>query len=310
MPMAIAQGKPLPVGALARVTATAFIGQFLANQIVNFLTRGKPTWDNEEETPGAKISAWVPDWVSGGPGFFLNPMTLPLEITHLLHKGAERGGGDYLGAFRQFMSGRLNVIGRPIFTFIREKDVFGRSIPGPKALMKEMGASMIPAPLGISPIYRGIKQQISGENEERFAGQFQGQMMQSVGLKPDKAPNAEQRIRILAQEFKEKQPGYSRKGDFFGSDYGDFKNALSRGNTRDARIALEELRRKKDSDNEIKNYLLSFPHRAFTGRVSWEGQFRRGLTPAQRAVYDQAITDRKRIRDLGLKLIRDNPRAK
>jgi hypothetical protein len=92
--VALSQGR-LQMGALGRGIGTAMIGLFIANQLINYGTRGKPTWENEEEGFGAKISAWIPDYIGGGPGFFLNPMSVPAEITHLLMKGTERHGGDF-----------------------------------------------------------------------------------------------------------------------------------------------------------------------------------------------------------------------
>ena len=310
----LAHGR-LPVDMLAKAVGTAILGQFIANQLINYGTRGVPTWENPEEDPNAKISAWLPDWVGGSAGFFYNPVALPMEISHLLLKNAERAGldakwdpakdplenlkyntGNILGAgwdaVRAYASGRLNTLTRPVWTGITKEDRFGRKlrmedIPG------EMAGAAVPAPISGSAVYRMGKQMVTGTHEEAFPGQFQKQLMQSGGIKAENAPDHERRISSLAKEFN-REKGIVPGAQYYIGDYVDFTAALRRQNMRDANRALDELLKKRTSRQVYEHY-SRWAVAPFTGQKAREGEFKRGLSAEQLSAYDAAREDRKAL---------------
>lgn len=315
---AAARGR-FQMGLLARSVGTAALGTFIANQLINYATRGKPTWENPEEDAGAKLSAWIPD-AGGGPGFFLHPLAVPAEITHQIWRTSDRTGGDVSEAARRFLAGRLNMFGKPAMIFMTRKDMLGRSLRSGSEVAGEMGKSMAPVPIAAGAAARFGKQLVTGEHEEAFPGQYEKQLMQTFGIKTDQAPNPEQRIRGLAKDFMRAQPNYKPNPDFFGGDYEELRRALRMGNMRDAAAALEELRTKK-TEAAIQKYMREWAMGAqlasgetvikhpFTANAAAEREFRKTLTPEQIATYHQAWLDRQKVKERFDELVKKKPAA-
>src|SRR5439155_10170455 len=110
MPLESIKAQRLMIGPLARGVGVAMVGSFIFAQVLNLLTRGKPTWQNEEEGPESKISGYIPDVIGGGPGFFFNPSVLPMEYTHLVLNGAARHDGNFLEALEDIGQSRLGPV--------------------------------------------------------------------------------------------------------------------------------------------------------------------------------------------------------
>ena len=289
----IKEGRP-SFGILPRAVGAMLLGQFIANQIINYITRGKPTWENEEEGIGAKLSAWVPDVVGGGPGFFLHPAGLAAEVTHLLSQKYEKKG-DLREALLAFVGGRYSTLARPLVTFLTRHDVFGKLIR-PENIWKETAKSAIPTPIGASAAVPAIKQAVTGQKEEKFPGQYQKQIMASVGVKTDKAPSSRQRIAALAGEFK-KAKGILNPGEFYESAYAPLRDQLRLGNRTEIIQTLRDLIKSGHTTTQIENAIKpwSGSNRApkpFTGSKKNEAEFIGTLNSEQRNAYRKAVIER------------------
>lgn len=289
-PLESIQQRRLVVGTLMRATGAMALGTFLANQILNYAFRGKPTWENEEEGWDKKISAYIPDAVSGGPGFFLNPLALPMEYTHLIEGNLHRSGGDLSEALRRVAVSRLHAGMRPLEIFATRKDALGAKLRDGEVL-PAMAKALIPIPIGAVSPATAAKQLISGEPSERFPGQYQKQMMASFGVKTDQAPTAEQRIRNLAREFN-REKGIVPSAEFFTGDFDELNKALRIGNNTEARKALDELLLKK-TPRQVFDHYKRAAAAPFTGQQAREREFWRGLTEEQRSQYLKAREARK-----------------
>jgi N12 class adenine-specific DNA methylase len=287
----LAQGK-LRVGTLGRAVVTAFIGQFIANQLINYFFRGQPTWDNDEEGFEAKLSAWVPDVVGNSSGYFLNPLTLPAEMTHLILKGHARTG-RWDEALMAAITSRFSAFGRFGVTFYQGKNSMGERATGLGSRLGLAVEESAPLPIGAQAPSRMIASAVTGENKERYPGMFQRQLMQSVGIKPDTAPSAERRITALAQAFNRKSgvPDLER----MHSPYSDLDNYLRVGNYTAAKAALREVLETRTVEQVRQRYKARTAGR-FTGSSTREDQFKAGLTAEQRARYAEAMGDRQRIK--------------
>ena len=296
----VPQGK-LRVGTLGRAVATAFIGQFIANQIINFFTRGQPTWENPEEGMEAKISAWVPDVVGNSAGYFLNPLTLPAEMTHLILKGHERTG-RWDEAIMGAVNSRLSSLGRFTAVFAAGKNSQGEAATGLASRIGLAAEEAAPLPIGAQAPSRMVASLVTGENKERYPGQFQRQIMQSVGIKPDSAPTPERRITALAQEFNRTRnvPDVERAH----SPYSNLDGYLKVGNLTAAREELERLLVTREPEQILKRYELRTKGR-FTGAAGRETDFFKTLNGEQRIQYKKAADERKRIQAQVQKLLRD-----
>ena len=296
----LARGENVFGGVLMRSVGAMALMQFVANQLINYYTRGKPTWENPEEGFGAKVSAWIPDKIGGGPGFFLHPLGLAAETTHLITSKFEKTG-DMAKTLNQYARSRSSVSMRPVLTFITQQDFLGRHLK-PGTVWGEMAKSAIPVPIGGSAVTAAAKELITGQPSETFPGQFQKQVMASVGIKTDQAPSPEQRIRDLAKEFNAKK-GIEPSAEFYVGDYQALTQALRIGNKNDAQKALDELLKKKTPSQIITHY-MSWANHPFTGQRARETQFRHTLTAEQKTQYDAAVAERKRIGSAARELAR------
>lgn len=287
-----AKSGRLQFGVLPRAVGAMILGQFAANQAINLVTRGHPTWDNPEEGLGAKLSAWVPDVVGGGPGFFLHPLGLAAEISHLMETKLEKTG-QFRQAILSFLGSRVSTVMRPAFTYITGKTGVGGKPIRPEDVNWETLKSAFPAPIGGSALTQAAKQLATGEKKEQFAGQYQKQIMSSMGVKTDQAPSFEQRISSLARDFNEKN-GIKPSGEFYSGDYHDLTDALHRGAIKEATKLYQDLSKKKTMDQMVKHF-VSYPYHPFTQSMGRESQFVNSLNQEQKQAYNKAVQERQRV---------------
>lgn len=317
----------LSFGILPRAVGAMIVAQFAANQLINYITRGKPTWENEEEGLGAKLSAWVPDVVGKGPGFFLHPLGLAAEVTHLLSQKYEKKG-DAREAIMAFMGGRLSTLSRPLMTFLTRRDIFQRLIR-PEKIWGETAKSAIPSPIGAQAVVPAIGERLGGEPKEPFVGAYQKQMMSSMGVKTDQAPSPGQRIQTLAQKFK-KERGITTPGEFYGSAYTPLRDAIQRGAMKESLAEYDRLldtvapSGKRYTPEQIDNAMKPWtggrlnkqtyqvtPRKAktFTGSAAKEREFINTLTPEQKATYRRAYEDRVQFYKNFREMLKARPKA-
>jgi hypothetical protein len=296
-----ATGKRLFAGVLARSVGGMIAAQFVANQLINYATRGTPTWENPEEGIGAKISAWIPDaW--GGPGFFLNPMSLATETTHLLLKGYERTG-DALETAMNYFRSRSSVPMRPVWDAVTNKNVLGTYYaPGQK--WKGMLEDAIPYPIAGGTIYAAAREASTGEPNQQFQGQYQKQLFQTFGVKLEGAPSDESRIYTLANHFKldnniqDRMAGYS-------SPYSELNHSLMIGNMTNAKNALTKLLETRTPAQIQKYYKDTYPNMRLMESKNQQKEFLDSLNDEQRDVYDRAKEHRKDTSQKALDLLRE-----
>lgn len=294
----------LVIGTLGRATSTAVLGGFILNQVLNYITRGQPTWQNKEEGSTSKLSAYIPDVVGNSPGFFLNPLTLPMEMTDLMLKKTERTG-DFTQALREAISGRLTTGAKAANVFWTRKDQNGANLKTGWDVGLEMGSSLVPFPLSGSAAVRAVKQLATGEPQEKFPGQFQRQAFQTVGAKLDSAPSDEQRIKSLATSFN-REKGITPNAEFSHSDYYDLDRAILIGNQTEMQRALGDLLEKKTAQDIQKHY-NTYARAPYTGKLSRENEFKTTLDPEQSQVYEQARQRRADVRDQVNQALRSQP---
>ena len=287
-----ATGKRLFAGVLARYTGGMIAAQFIANQIINYATRGTPTWDNPEEGIGAKMSAWIPDIISGGPGFFLNPLSLAAETTHVLMKGFERTG-NYTDTLSSYLRSKGSTLAHPVADFVTGKTFLGKQIK-PDQMLNQMIKDAVPQPIIAGTLYAAGKQAITGEPSEQFAGQYQKQIMSSFGIKPESAPSDESRIYTIARHFRAENNIEDRQAAT-ESPYRDLNHALNIGNKPEAKAAMEVLLKTKTGEQIAKYYSKSYSTMNMFQSKAQQKEFVDSLNDEQRSTYEKAREKRKDI---------------
>ena len=308
----IVTGDSSQMGTLGKSVGTALLFSFVANQIINLVTRGHPTTENKEEGMDAKMSAWIPDITGSGSGIMVSSLSLPMETLHLIAKNVERRGTAQ-DAARQYLQSRLGVFTRPLWTLLTKRDWADRPIKN-EDMIKELAKSAIPVPISASAAtrlsYEMAKREISnlqgkpyqGGTSQRFPGEYQRQVMSSLGMRNESAPSDEQRILSLANEYK-KDHGIESRAEFSASDYAPLTLALRINNKEQAKKELQDLLKKK-TEKQIREHYREWPKFPFTSSTKrTENDFYSTLTDEQKRAYDSARDKRRKIRDAAIDLI-------
>lgn len=296
-------GRKLAMGLLGRQMVATTAALFAVNQIINQVTRGHPTWENPEEGTGSKMSAWIPDGVGkNSSGYFLNPMGVSAEIISHFLDGYERTGNSY-EPVAQYFKNRASTATRPLLTFFTKTNYLGQKLK-PTDVWKETAKSAIPAPISSEAAVHAIRGISNGGNTEKFPGEFQKQVMSTMGLKTDKAPTAEQRMLNLANRYNSDHG--VEKFDGPASDYKDLSDALRRNNGDDIHDELKTLLEKKSSA-DVERHFNTLAKQSFTGKKDREEAFIRTLTPEQRSTYVKAQKDRADLSRRALDALRKLP---
>jgi hypothetical protein len=254
-------------------------------------TRGTPTWQNPEEGFSSKISAWIPDSVGSSSGFFLNPMGLAGETAHLIGSKLERGK-TVDQAFWDFLQSRLSYAAAPLGV-VASKQLPG-GIPAKKdEILQEALATLAPVPIPAGAAYSAIKEVATGKSAEQYPGQFQRQIMSSVGVRPDLAPSPLQRIYQKATEYNERHHIPRFEGQ---SDWTELNRALTIGNDTETTDQLRALLKTKTPEQIFRHYENSVD-RPFTGAMeradgSGEADFIKSLTKEEKGIYVKAADQR------------------
>jgi hypothetical protein len=286
LPVDLAFKRRVVVGTQLRAAGTMMLAAFAANQLINWITRGKPTWENEEEGFDSKMSAWVPDEVGNGPGFFLSPFALPMEISHQLLERLERT--DRLdNAFSDVVRYKLSSLSRAARVWWVREDGFGKATKGTLNTLKVMASEGVPLPISGSSIYRGAQQAITGQPSERFAGQFQKQIMATFGVKARSAPDQERRISELARQFRE-EAGIAEEPGMISSEYTAFAKATQLGNTGEMADELSTLRQRYTDPEILDHFAKAYATRPFSGSRLADAGLYATLNAEQRRVFDEA----------------------
>lgn len=295
--MDAATGRRIYAGTLMRSVGGMALATFAGNQLLNMYFRGHPTWQNKEEGFGAKVSGYVPDVVGGGPGFFVHPLGVAAEMTHLFLNSIEKNpsqslAGKVMDAGRQLATWRASALMRPFVTWMTGKDFMGRAI-STEDLPGEVAKSALPLPISGTAGYLAAKELITGEGGQQFAGQFQKQLMSSFGVRTDPVPADETRISRLAQKFNSEK-GITPSAQFYAGDYAPLITALRANNPDQAKQLATELKSKKSAE-EIQKHFSTWSKHPFTGKAEREQEFVNTLSAEQRQAYDNARADRQRL---------------
>lgn len=295
----LAMERQLRVGTLLKGSGTLMLGTFVMNQLINLYTRNQFTWDNEEEGINAKISAWIPDKVGDGPGFFLNPLALPAELTHQTMSVMERGKTP-LSAVAEVVGYKFAPSLRVAHTFITRTDRFNRPITSDWDVMKEMVLDLAPIPITGQSLGAAVQSLGKGQVTEPYKGAIEKQAFASMGVKLDGAPSDGTRIRRLADDFN-KEKGIVKDPRYSTSDYTELTQAIANHDRERAQQAYAKLALTKTEDQIQEHYLKQVEH-PFTGSEASEEEFIDKLTEKQKATYERAIKERERLRDQFLEL--------
>lgn len=262
------------VGNIVKGMGTGLVAYFTVAQLVNYLTRGKPTWENDE--PGHEFDAWIPDNVQGSKGYFINPLSVFAENTHDIIKYAERGM-EPLDVAAQMGANKLHPLVHAFRDVIFGRDFFGKPLHGWDRL-KQGISDIVPIPLAAKAT--------------GYKGGVERQLLSTAGIKVTPAPSSTSSAYELANTFL--RENNIEKPPFGTSPYSDMRAALRDGDLNKAREAYLELLKKKSS-LDITQAMRRYEDAPFTGIKKQEGKFRKTLDRGQLDLYNDALKEKEGI---------------
>ena len=294
----LATKRRLESAGLAKNMVALTVGTLAANQIVNYITRGQSTFQNEEEGADAKISAYIPDFIGSGPGFFLNPLSLPAEYAEQLITAHDRSG-NWAKAASDVLGYKLGPAARAIEIFRTGRaPLTGKKLNSEADYAKEIGTALLPFPIQTKSVVgagHSIGNFIQGKENtisEDFPGQLQKQLFSSGGIKLQNAPSNIQRVQGIAQDFKRKN-GIDVK-DFGESDYAQLRRFLLTNNGENAREELQKILENKTMD-QVNEYFKKYPSRTFMQGKQQEERFHESLNDSQKKAYHKALEEKEAV---------------
>lgn len=267
------------VGNVGAAMGTGLIAYLAVAQIVNMLTRGKPTWQNPEA--GHKWDAWIPDKVEGSNGLFLNPFSVFAETTHDVMKLSDRGM-DPQNIPGEILRGQVGPVPRSAWDVMTGHDFYGRKLDGLDRWL-QAGKDLAPVPLMVKGA--GIR----GDEERRG--------LSFAGIKTVQAGSFTSQAFSLANEWMRKndikKPGEEGE-EGPPSVYRPLINALMDGDKKRIQQEYDDLR-KTTKQELIDRHFAMLPKVHFTGRIKTEADWKKSMTPQQRDIYDKAMAERKKL---------------
>jgi hypothetical protein len=293
-PYSLATKGRLESGALLKSAASMLAGGFAMAQIINYIFRGKPTWQNEEDGIGAKLSAYIPDYIGHGPGFFFNPMTLPAELTHQVMEVMDRGA-TMREALAQVAGYKVSPIFSAVKTMAAGTDRFGRKLSHKSDIMWEALGNLTPAPISGSALVNAATSLRQQKVKESFKGQLEKQAFAVTGIKLGSVPSPIAQTYQRAADWN-KAHGIIRDPQYSTSDYAGLTQALNVNDPDRARDEFLKLTRTKTQAQIDKHFSrqAKFP---FTGNKAHERAFFQSLPPEQKDTYRKAVEAKHKLRD-------------
>ncbi len=177
----VAAGKELHVGTVAKTVGTGLAAYVALTQLLNYLSRGHSTLENEEGEH--KLDAFIPDPTGESDGFWFSPLSVFGEITHdfIRYSHTEPTAGDVP---QRIQENKLGPVGRSLSVLRSGEDPFGTKLPTTWLRVQEAGLALVPLPIGAKPLIQTVGQKLGVEGVEApKPGALTRQAAGSLGFK-------------------------------------------------------------------------------------------------------------------------------
>lgn len=276
----ITKGK---MGTLGKSTGVLLLGAFVGVQLANYLTIGHSTFENPEEH---RLDAWVPGFGKNNPGYWVSPMTIPMEMSHDVYRYYELGDSPMqIGA--QILGNKMAPYMRAGEVLVTGRDFAGRPLTD-MGRLEAAGLDVLPAPLAVQAATKGLPQ-------------LQRQGIASIGFKVEPAERPNAQMARLSRAYNESKG--VKEGSYPESDYNPIKLALERDEVDKAKEEYQKLlvtKKKqlvKDPAKEVELYFHDLSDHKFTGSATREDDFYASLSEERKKVYQAARAHNKELAD-------------
>jgi hypothetical protein len=296
------QGR-LVYNALVKQAVVGLAMSLAGMQILNMASRGHPTWENPEDEPGAKTSAYFS--IPGLGDFRLDAMAMVYPIFNQLKTLAESKGniGEAAIELAKNKSGTLGRIA------IQAAKALYKTHSTTEAL-KSAGQEAVSVPIAAKAVYAAGKSIATGKLQEEKKGEIGKQLGSSMGLPFQPQETAEKKMYRKAENFRENYRSPSglkpqQKPELPEGQYAELNRALQMGDEKRAKDAMDRLEESEEKKNIYQHFGPHYVRKTFTGSRVMDAAFYRSLTPQEKKLFDDAIQERvqvvKKFRELFVK---------
>lgn len=288
--------KGLPyLGVAGKSMGRGLATLFLATQAINLMTRGHPTWENNED--GHKFDAWIPD-MHGGDGYFISPLSVFNELTHDITR-MYYTKPTVADAVAQIGYNKLGPMGRFLAVLGTGNTPQGTHTTTTVGRLKEAGKQLVPVPITLGRVAQYAGSKIApGAVKQPSGTEIERQAASSLGVKMEPAPSAGLQMFHKTDQFL-KDNGLKRDTgyDLTPTDeasYSKLRSALRDGDEVTAKALLKELRKTRTNDDIVKAMHL-WATRPFTGSNEKEIMMIQQMSQPDLDLYSKAMIDREHL---------------
>lgn len=279
------------LGATGTGMATGLAFMFGLAQTINFITRGKPTWSNEEENH--KMDAWLP--VGGENGMWFSPFSLFAEISHDLWR-LSHTKPTFMNALDQVAGNKESPLTRAVLILTQGFAPTGQKYMRSMEQVKAAGQALVPVPLTFGKLGQvALHKVIPSVVPPVPAQALTRQLFQATGIKLEPGETAYQRMSSLARNFMEtnnyrKDTGWVQVMTEEPS-YSKLRQQVRDGDEAAAKRTFEFLHQNR-STSDILKAMHNWSIHPLTGSSEREKQFIQGLSDKELNTYTKAQEER------------------
>jgi len=267
-----------------RGMSRGLVGMLALTQVLNMMTRGKPTWQNEEKEH--KWDAYV------GDNVWLSPLAVFNELTADFLRLNETKPKAW-DAIQQIGENKLGFYGRAAMVMATGKTGSGQRPSTTMGLLKAAGSELMPSPISFGPMARAAGHALAPKLiAPNPPGKLTQSLYSSAGFKTHRGMDAEQRVKLSAQQFR-KAHGINTPEITYTDDpsYSQLRYLVKIGDLNGAKKTLAGLEKTR-SEQEIMKAIHTWGRLPFTGSHKAERLWLAGMTDEERAQYHEAVTQR------------------
>lgn len=277
------------LGTTGRSVGRAMLFMAALTQAINLITRGKPTWQNDEE--GHKLDAWIPQMGSDKEGFWMSPLSVFNELTHDIMRYAEAKPG-FMDAAMQIAANKESPITRALIVMGSGKSPTGEIQTTTGGRLAEAGKAIAPVPITFGRYAQAAGHALApGMVSPPPPGAMQRQAFGTAGIKVEQSMSTPALVGRMAKKFMEKE-GLTKDSGWVQEQtdqpsYTKLRSAIRSGDDAHALKMLNALRQ-SHTDNQIVKAMKEYSKRPWTGSRKTERMFLGSLTSEQLDAYSAA----------------------
>jgi len=282
----ILSGRSNETAARAVMRGLGFM--FVATQLINLATKGKPTWENED-----KEHLW--DGYMGD-GVYLSPLAMFNEMTHDFVRYNETRPKVW-DAMQQIGANKLSVYGRAALILATDKTPEGEYITSTKGIAKAAIGQMEPLPITGKSIGATAKMFSDWSSGKPIQPRDKQRAMSMFGIKTEVGRTAFARMQTEAQKFASQFK--NQAFEMMPTDepsYSKLRHLVAVNDTNGAAKVLAELK-KKASERQILEAMKNWERRPLTGSKKVERLWLESMDDSGREAYGMALDSRRELYD-------------